>query len=358
MHEDTGRIYHNPIKYMVDAIDAAASIEEMKAVVYKLPMLIRILVHSGGKLSLINRLVTEVADSVTRKIAGILQLELGAPPVPFAFICMGSQGRGEQTLVTDQDNAIIYADPQDLEAEKVSAYFLNFGERMNRMLAQMGYLLCKGSVMAGNPKWNQPLLQWKHYFHQWILTPDPQNLLDISIFFDFRCVYGDTSIADELRRSVNASLAKNPAFFGIMAKLCVNYKVPLGMFGKIQTESKENQENAINIKNAIRVIVNMVRLYAMRQQIDDTPTRKRLNGLFTGNVISSAVYADISYAFEYMSVLQFRHQTQQFGEDLPMDNYVDLTAMPGIEIEMLKTVLSKLNGFQTKIKYDFGLSGN
>jgi CBS domain-containing protein len=271
---------------------------------------------------------------------------------------MGSQGRGEQTLGTDQDNAIIYADAEGEPDEKVAAYFLEFGKKMNRMLASCGYEMCKGGFMAGNPKWNQSLRSWRTYFHDWITTPEPQNLLDSSIFFDFRCIYGDESLTQELRKSIDQTLDNNPAFFGHMAKVCVNYKIPLGMFGKIQTESKENQENSINIKNAIRVIVNMVRMYAMQQHSRSFSTQERMLDLYSRNVISSALHADLSFSFEYLSMLQFRHQTKQFREMRTMDHYLDLAMLPGIETEMLKSVFSKLGTFQSKIRFDFGLGGN
>ena len=121
--------------------------------------------------------------------------EIGQPPVKFAFMVMGSEGRKEQTLKTDQDNAIIFEDVNEEELESVNAYFLKLGEHVCNMLDKTGYDFCDGDIMAKNPKWCQPVSIWKKYFKEWIYNASSKALLQISIFFDFRFGYGDISLA-------------------------------------------------------------------------------------------------------------------------------------------------------------------
>lgn len=348
----------NPVNTLYSSIQGADTLNGLISAGQMLPHYVRVLIQSGARISAITQLTTTVSDEISFRLIEIVQNELGPPPAKFAWVCMGSQGRGEQTLVTDQDNAIIYEDVADEKEAEVNQYFLSFGQKMNQLLAQTGYELCKGGIMAGNPRWTQSLSKWQRYFREWITTPEPQNLLESSIFFDFRCVSGDSTLTERLRADIFQTMTVNPAFYGHMAKVCTNYKIPLGMFGKIQTESKENQENSINIKNAIRVIVSMVRLYAMQQKSEYIGTGDRLLDLFAKNVISSALYADLAYSYEYFSMLQFRNQVRQFTEMKTMDHYLDLAVLPGIETEMLKAAFAKLGTFQSKMKFDFGIGSN
>ena len=143
----------------------------------------------------------------------LLETELGVPPVPYCWLLMGSEGRREQTFKTDQDNAILYADPKN-EQEKLAAeeYFKKFSQKVIDHLVECGYPLCPGEIMAINPKWCQPLSVWKGYFTRWITTPDPQELLHSTIFFDFRSGFGEEDLARELRKHLNAEAKKQDIF--------------------------------------------------------------------------------------------------------------------------------------------------
>ena len=130
---------------------------------------------------------------------------------------MGSQGRQEQTLLTDQDNAIIYEDSdpalaKDPAAPDPARYFLTLGEKVCRLLDEGGYALCLGEVMASNPKWCKPLSQWKESFSEWIMKAEPQELLDVSISLDFRPVFGETHLARELQEHIFTKLRGQTAF--------------------------------------------------------------------------------------------------------------------------------------------------
>jgi CBS domain-containing protein len=318
--------------------------------------LLDVFVRSHTRSEWLTGLATANADLTAAAVAGIVRRELGPPPVPFAFFVLGSEGRSEPTLFTDQDNALVYLDPPAAQAESCRRYFREFGERMNRLLAQTGYALCPGQVMAKNPRWNQPLSVWKHYFHDWIIQPDPQNLLDSTTFFDLRRVFGDAEPILQLQEYVRRSLEENPAFFGHLGRLCLQYKIPLGIFGKIQTDSSEPHHNRLNIKNPLRVIVNLVRLYTMAHGIDEVNTALRLRRLHERGVISTSFFQDLDYAFDFLICLQFRSQLRSLQAQKPLSHSIAMDELAGTEISTLKTIFSEINSFQSKLKHDFSIS--
>lgn len=351
-----GDYRHSDHEAFVKIIESAATVEELSDHLKKMMLLVNAMVESGARTTSITKIITTFADSITEKLADMVIAELGKPPVSFAFVALGSEGRSEQTLLTDQDNALIYSDDVEMSSDIVKNYFLSFGERMNRLLDKVGYSFCKGGVMAQNPKWNQSLSTWKKYFTGWIVTPEPQNLLDLSIFFDIRCVYGDKKIVDDLINHINQVLSQHPSFFGPLARVCMNYKIPLGIFGKIHTESSEDHGKIVNVKNSARVIVNLVRLYAMHRQIVETNTIRRLDCLHEKNVLSGAIYRDLKYAFDFLMMIQFKSQVLAFNAGKKMDHNVDLSSLTSIEIKTLKSIFSQIAVFQLKLKHDFGIS--
>jgi signal-transduction protein with cAMP-binding, CBS, and nucleotidyltransferase domain/PAS domain-containing protein len=322
----------------------------------KLPELLDVFVRSHTRHEWLTGLTTASADMTAAALAGIARRELGPPPVPFAFFVLGSEGRSESTLFTDQDNALVYLDPPAAQAGSCRRYFQELGERLNCLLAQTGYALCPGQVMAKNPRWNQPLSVWKHNFNEWIIQPDPQNLFDSTTFFDLRRVYGDAGPILQLQGAIHLSLKENPAFFGHLARLCLQYKIPLGIFGKIQTDSSEPHQNRLNIKNPLRVIVNLVRLYAMANGIKEVNTALRIRRLHEQGVISTSFFQDIDYAFDFLICLQFRGQLRALQAQKPLSHSIAMDELAGSEINTLKTIFAEINSFQSRLKHDFSIS--
>ena len=331
------------------------SIYQMLEWCKQLPFEVKILLDNGAKAPAITHLVTNHSNQVTAILINKVLEEIGPAPARFAFIALGSEARQEQTLLTDQDNALIYDDSAAVN-QQVAAYFLRFGKRMNELLNTAGYELCKGDIMAGNPRWNQPLSVWKKYFATWITEANPQNIVDISVFFDYRTIYGDNSLTRELRDTITALLYNTPAFFGFMALANINYKLPINIFGRLQPETSEENSGTINIKNASRVLVNIIRLYAMKHNVEETNTPVRLDKLYSLNIFSNQLYNDLKYSYEFLLITQFRHQVFSASNRLQMDHNINLSMLSSIEINTLKTIFSTLSTFQNRLKNDFGLN--
>lgn len=316
---------------------------------------VRSLLARGTNSTLINNLVTNRSEQITQSLAQRILSELGPPPTRFALLTLGSEARREQTLLSDQDNALIYDDEAATDPSAVS-YFLRFGKRMNELLADAGYELCKGDVMAGNPRWNQPLSGWKKIFAAWINEPVPQHIVDFSVFHDFRTIYGDHSLTELLQEAVREMLRKTPAFFGHMALANLNYKLPVNVFGRMQADVAEDQAATINIKNASRVLVNLVRLYAVKYQTGETNTLLRIQKLHECGVFPYPLYNDLSVACEMLMNLQFRQQVHAFEYRLEPNHNLNLSMLSTIELNTLKNLFALLNTFQNRLKHDFGVN--
>ena len=195
------------------------------------PEVIRNLIKEGARASHVARMIALLNDQILERMLTLLEEELGPPPLPYCWLLMGSEGRREQTFRTDQDNAIIYADPVGEKQKKdAREYFKIFAAKAIDHLVNCGYPLCPGEIMASNPKWCQPISVWKKYFSSWLAVPNPQELLLVTIFFDFKGGYGQISLADELRQHLVNISARQELYLLHLAMECITSKVPLSFF--------------------------------------------------------------------------------------------------------------------------------
>ncbi|MBR9987843.1 MAG: cyclic nucleotide-binding domain-containing protein [Desulfosarcina sp.] len=320
----------------------------------QLPRLVRSLIHSGATAKNVTRFITTVSDAILNKLMSMTLDAMGPPPAPFAFMILGSEGRQEQTLKTDQDNAIVYQDPEPAVAEAVKAYFLKFGDIACTHLDRVGYDFCTGDVMAKNPLWCQPISQWKRYFSDWIHAAEAEDLLQASIFFDFRCGFGDGTLIAELRKHLFASLDGWSGFFRHLTENALNFKPPLGFFRNFVVESKGRHRNAFDIKSAMTPVVDFARVYALKNRIDETNTLERLDQLRIKKVISLQEYEELEKAYSFLMQLRFVRQiTAVMDDNKKPDNYITPKKLTHIEQTMLKEIFKRVEKFQSKMNFEF-----
>jgi CBS domain-containing protein len=279
--------------------------------------------------------------------------ELGKPPCKFAFMVMGSEGRMEQTLSTDQDNAIVFENVKAKKLDEAREYFLKLGRQVSQHLNEVGYKFCDGEIMASNPRWSQSLSVWKKYFSDWINSSDPQSILDASIFFDFRCVYGKKGFVNKLRQHVNKTLDGKSVFFYHLAQSVVKFKPPLSFTGKIISKNHSGDHLNLDIKKIIFPIVGFIRLYALYNKLDETNTLERLRQLHLRDVITKSMYDELVLSYNYLMYLRFRFQAKSILENLPPDNMIDINKLTQIEVTTLKKIFGEMNDLQTKLNFDF-----
>ncbi len=340
--------------FLLREIQMASGMDKVIEKHHQLAALVRSLIQNGATAKNVTRFITTVSDTILNKLMSITLEEMGPPPVPFVFMIMGSEGRREQTLKTDQDNAIIYRDPKPAEAEEVGDYFRKFGEIACTLLNQAGYDFCTGDVMAKNRRWCQPLSQWKTYFSEWIHAAEAEDLLQASIFFDFRCGFGEASLINELRRHLFVSLRGWSGFFRHMTENALNFKPPLGFFRNFVVESKGRHRNAFDIKSAMTPIVDFARLYALKHNIEETNTLERLDQLRIKKIISVQEYEELEKAYSFLMQMRFVRQITAVTDDNQKpDNYINPKKFTHIEQTMLKEIFKRVEKFQAKMNFEF-----
>ncbi len=340
--------------FFVREINTATSIEEITDKHNQLPELTKNLISIGAKANNVARLISTISDTILNKLIGFAIDELGPPPVRFVFMILGSEGRREQTLKTDQDNAVIFEDVSGKSEDNVNDYFLKFGEKVCTWLDQAGYTFCNGDVMAKNPKWCQPLSVWKEYFSIWIDTVEPEALMQSSIFFDFRGGYGDMAIIDDLRKHLFACFAARPNFFRYLTENSLYPRPPLGFFRNLLVESKGEHRDTFDIKSSMLSIVNFARVYALNNRIEETNTLERLNQLFLKKVLSWEDYNELEQGYSFLMQLRFvRQVTAVIDENREPDNYINPKKLSRIEQTMLIEIFKRIEKFQSKMSFDF-----
>jgi PAS domain S-box-containing protein len=318
-----------------------------------LPVVVRALSDSGARSATLNRLITMNTDAVVDAIIRISVAEIGPPPAAFAFLIMGSEGRREQTLRTDQDNAIVFADMPEPAVGEAREYFLKLGRRICSQLDEAGYSRCEHRIMAENPEWVQPYSAWVRMFAEWIRTQEAEDLLQTKIFFDFRNGYGDASLVDALRQSLWARLDQHPEFFSRLARNVLLFAPPLGVFGQFVVESLPDGRKALNIKSAMTPIVDFARIYALRHRIGETNTLLRLEALRNAGIIPPQNCQEVSEVYAALMQARIAGQIQAIVEGRSPDNYVDPTKLTYMDQRLLKESFVQTRRFQTRLSYDF-----
>jgi len=340
--------------FIVREIASSLSREELSAQQSRIPGLVQNLIGSGAKAENVTRLIATVSDAILHRLLEIALEEKGPPPVPFVFMIMGSEGRREQTLKTDQDNAIIFQDIPEAKLKEVKGYFLDLGETVCTWLDEIGYDFCKGGVMAMNPTWCQPLSAWCQKFTDWIHTAEAEDLLHSSIFFDFRGGYGDFTLIDQLRRHLFDALGGWSGFFRHLTENALHFKPPLGFFRNFVVESKGKHRNSFDIKQAMLPVVDFARIHALKNGIAETNTVDRLYQLQKRGVLSEKDYTDISRSYSFMMQLRFVRQISAIIEENGKpDNYINPKKLSRIEQTMLKEIFKRVEDFQTKMSFEF-----
>lgn len=338
--------------FMENQIRSARSADELQGLFTKALNIARPLIEQNIQASAIGRLIGAISGKITNRIIELAIEELGTPPVDFAFIVLGSEGRLEQTLETDQDNAIIYDDVPQEQQGAVENYFARLSASVCDSLHQVGFNYCKGNFMAKNPRWCAPLQTWKNYFNGWINTPDPQNILDVSIFFDFRPVAGNFGLAQDLRRHVNQVVQDKQMFFYNFAENVLNFKSAVRFTGNIITEKRDNRE-LFDLKYAITPVVMFARIYALYKNIDTSNTVKRLTMLNREKVLSDTDFNEILFGYNYLMQLRYKHQIQMADRNLPPDNLIDIKELTDIEMTLIKKIFASVTRLQSMLSMQF-----
>jgi len=345
-------VYHklsDSLSCFVSDVEGAETVEQVKQSYKQLGLFIRPLISAEVSVKYITDITSSFSDAVIRKVTELAILELGTPPVAFSFICLGSEGRKEETLFTDQDNAIIYGHVSPEKEKSTAEYFRKLGDIICHSLNFTGYSFCKGNIMAKNPQWCQPVSGWETYFSRWILTPEPQNLLDATIFFDFRPVYGEEHFTLQLRDQINSQIAGRGVFLYHLAQQVCHGKYPHLPASTISDKGSD----PIDLKHLVNFVVMFARLYALQNNISPQNTLERLDALKERNLINDTSFHELRFSYNYLMKLRFRNQVYQAENKLPLSNYMNIKLLTNFELSILKDIVSHFPVYQRMIAADF-----
>ncbi len=340
---------HSPL-FLIREISSAVDVKKLKQLYQLMPEVIQSLISNGAKSRNLTRLITTISDAILNKIIEFAIKQEGEPPCDFAFMVFGSEGRKEQTLKTDQDNAIIFDDIKGVFVGELQSYFLKLGETICRWLNDVGYEYCKGEIMAQNPKWCQPISVWQKYFSSWMRAVEPDDLLKSTIFFDFRFAYGKSELVDKLRAFLMESLAEWPFFLHHMATNSQQIKPPIGFFRNFIVQSKGEHRDSFDIKKAMVPIIDFARIYALKNAISETNTQERLYQLYLSKKLKWENYNELEHAYSFLMQLRFVRQINAvILEKSEPDNYINPKKLTRIEQTMLKEIFSRIDTMQTEM---------
>jgi len=316
------------------------------------------LVAQGVAAGQLTRMISSLNDQLAARI-----LELTAPRhdlsgLALCWLGMGSEGRGEQTIATDQDNGLIFlTNDERVAPDAIRERLLPFARAANEAMDRCGYPLCKGGVMAMNPRWCANLDEWKAAFASWIDRGDPDSLLAASIFFDFRALWGEPQLADALRADIAAHARANSRFLKQMSDNALMNRPPLSWRGELQGGNGDARVEGIDLKMHGSVpFVDAARIFALAAEITATNTVLRLTEAGAAKGVPTAEVQAWCDAFEYVQLLRLREQHRRATADDRGDgnpNVVPLATLGNLDRRILKEAMRQIRKIQQRLELDY-----
>ncbi|HAV40501.1 MAG TPA: cyclic nucleotide-binding protein [Aquificaceae bacterium] len=332
---------------LIKEIDKAKTVEDLKYLYGLVKEQTLDLVFQGTDPERLGEYISEINDRFMKRTVYVAMNRLGEEPlVPFSIMVLGSEGRREQSLRTDQDNALIYQDYPLLDFDP-KKYFERFSKVYIDTLLEIGFPPCPGNVMISNPFWRRSAKEWQSAVKDWIEKPKEENILNVAIFFDFRNVFGDQSLTEDLWSFILQTLKENPGFLPFLAVDAVRFKPPIGFFGDFVVEKTGEHKGEIEIKKGgIFPITQGIRALALEMGIGKRNTFERIEELKRLGVFSEEHAKDLKEAYRFLLSLRFKFQAQKIKEGKEPDNYINPNRLSRAEKNTLKDVFKIIKEFQ------------
>ena len=339
--------------FLARDIQRQSDFASLADIVAKVPSMLGQLVGSGVDAHHIGRIVTNVTDTLTRRLTQLAEEQFGPPPVPYLWLACGSQGRQEQTGVSDQDNCLILDDTY--RPDEHEAYFRQFARYVSDGLDACGFYYCPGDMMATNPRWCQPVSVWRGYFDQWIDKPDPMAQMLASVMFDLRPITGETSLFEGMYAETMQKAKKNSIFRAHMIANSLNHVPPLSFFRGFALIRKGEHKDTLDLKhNGVVPIVDLARAYALEGAITAANTRERLLQAREKGALSSAGAQDLIDAYDLIATMRLEHQARQIRDGKKPDNFMAPASLSELERNHLKDAFLVIKTLQSALGHSHG----
>ncbi|MFD1344795.1 DUF294 nucleotidyltransferase-like domain-containing protein [Litorisediminicola beolgyonensis] len=340
---------------IVSEIVHCDTVEAMAEVTARIPQLLVQLVASGLRHDVVTRLITDIADAATRRLLKLAHDAQGDAPVRYVWCACGSQGRQEQTGVSDQDNCLILSDDAteaDLE------WFAEFARFISDGLHACGYVYCPGDMMATNPRWCQPVRVWRDYFHRWINRPVPEAQMLASVMFDLRPIGGELALFDALQHDTLEDASKNSIFVSHMISNSLKHQPPLGLIRSFATIRSGEHKNTLDLKhNGVVPITDLARVYAIRGALTAVNTRRRIEEARARGLLSQSGGQGLLDAYDLIAETRLEHQCTRIGNGEAPDNYLAPSTLSDFDRSHLRDAFVVVKGLQSALGHGRGMLG-
>jgi CBS domain-containing protein len=328
--------------YLTQEMEAAESLDDLREINGRILEMITRAMSAGADTRSLVHLIAHFNDGFTQRIITLIEDQEGIVlPEKAAYLALGSEGRSEQTLRTDQDSALVYAD--DISAQELDEC-ARFAERLVDALEFVGIPRCPGDTMASNPQWRHSLSEWQELLDQWISIPKGEHMVNFGMFQDFRTIHGDASFELSLHKFIHTTTQRNMIFFPHVAKNIVRFPAPLGMFGRIKVERRGKNRGKVDLKKAgIFAITEGVSLLALENNVDDGTTWDKLEKLGNTGILSKKCSETISEAFSQLVHFRLQRQLSDLAAGNKPSNAIDPQRLPEKSQNQLREALRGVN---------------
>lgn len=334
---------------LVEAIQSARGVDSLAQAAARVREAATAMVELGEGSGAVGEWIAMLNDLVVQAAIDLAEAEIDIPLVPWCWLAFGSEGRLEQTLATDQDNGLIFACSADDDPEALRKGFLPFARRVNELLDACGFPLCKGEVMAGNPRWCLSLGEWRACFAGWMRSGTADDLLNATIFFDFRPLAGDWQLAAALQRWLLGLAADTPLFLRFMATNALRGGPPLGV---IRDFSVDRETGLIDLKrDGSRLFVDAARIYALALGVGETATVSRLQAAGEALKWSRREVRALLDAFGFIQQLRLASPREPGGAA----NQIAPASLSELERAFLKESFRQARRLQQKLQVRYQL---
>jgi CBS domain-containing protein len=335
-------------------IASAADLDKLKRMTGDIDLLCENMVIQGVTADQLTQIISTLNDRVIDRTLDLLLADVDLKGVRVAWVALGSEGRLEQTFATDQDNAIIFEAPDGMNEQQVRELLLPVALKVNQALDFVGFPLCKGNIMASNPECCLSLKEWKKRFNNWIATPTPEALLNATIFFDFRHLYGDAELSDQLRSWLADACSGQKRFLHLMTENAMQRTPPIGFFRDFVVENNKEHPNTIDIKlSGVTLFVDAARVFALANGVTRGNTKQRL--LIAGDLCKwpqSEVNAWVD-AFSFLQSLRIRHQLETRRNGGHSHNRVNPYELNNLDRKFFLESLRQAGAMQKRLSSEF-----
>ncbi len=343
------------VRELSGEIARASDLGALKVASDSIDRLAHSMLHKGVGAEALTHFISTLNDLLTLRVIELTETEFNLPDVSWCWIALGSEGRFEQTLYTDQDNGIIFDVPAGEDPAALRETFLPFAQAVNTKLDACGFTLCKGNIMAGNPQWCLSLAEWKACFANWMDQAQPQALLNAAIFFDFRHLHGDESLADALRTWLNSRAPESPVFLRLMAQNAIDCQPPIGLIRPFVFDGNKSFPHTIDLKKfGTRPFVDAARIFSLAHGVGHTGTAQRLRAAAGKLAFGKDDINAVIEGFYFIQTLRLRHQHRS-DPQAEGANRIDPDSLNELERHVLREAFKQAKKLQQRLALDFRL---